>query len=133
MFTDGDEVAYLNDTSLGLTEGQILWHIARNLKPDVVIETGFGRGGSAAFLLAAVRPWEGRVISIDPAFRHWAGETGRKYLESLNLLNFHTLLEQPSELALADIVREGKTRLKLAYIVEGGGIVGQWSGVVLAS
>ena len=82
----------------------------------MVIESGFGRGGSAAFLLAGVQPWGGRVHSIDPAFRHWAGETGPVYLASLGLADLHGLIEDPSELALADFVRRGEVSLKLAYV-----------------
>ena len=85
MFEDGTKKVELNNTSLGLTEGRILWSLARKLRPETIIETGFGRGGSAAFLLAAVHPWGGKVRSVDPAFRHWAGETGSKYLQALVL------------------------------------------------
>lgn len=116
MFSEGTEKISLNETSLGLTEGRILWHLARSLRPETIIETGFGRGGSAAFLLAALHPWAGKVISIDPAFRHWAGDTGRKYLSALGLINFHTLVEEPSELALADYVRQAGISLRLSYV-----------------
>jgi predicted O-methyltransferase YrrM len=116
MFSADNESVRLNDTSLGLTEGRILWYLARALRPDTIIETGFGRGGSAAFLLAAMKPWEGRLISIDPAFRNWAGETGRNYLAELGLADQHVLIEEPSELTLADIVRRDDVSLKLSYV-----------------
>ncbi len=70
MFSNEHGAEHLNDTSRGLTKGLSLWYLARQLRPEVVIETGFGRGGSAAFLLAGVQPWGERVHSIDPAFRH---------------------------------------------------------------
>lgn len=116
MFEDGTKKVELNNTSLGLTEGRILWSLARKLRPETIIETGFGRGGSAAFLLAAVHPWGGKVRSVDPAFRHWAGETGSKYLQALGLADNHTLVEERSELALADYVRQGDLSLKLSYV-----------------
>jgi len=116
MFSNESGTEYLDDTSLGLTEGLILWYLARQMRPEVVIETGFGRGGSAAFMLAGVQPWGGRVYSIDPAFRHWAGETGRTYLASLGLADLHGLIEEPSELALAEFVRRGDAALKMSYI-----------------
>jgi predicted O-methyltransferase YrrM len=113
---DGQPVT-LNDTSLGLTEGRILWHLARRMRPDVVVETGFGRGGSAAFFLAALAPWSGRLMSLDPAFRHWAGDTGITYIKTLGLSENHTLIEQPSELALANLVaQQSVPNLKLSYI-----------------
>jgi len=116
MFADGEHVSRLDNTSLDFTQGCILWNLARAARANVIIETGFGRGGSAAFLLSAVKPWNGRVISIDPAFRHWAGDNGQKYLKSLGLDEGHTLIEEPSEFALADIVRTGNVSLKLSYI-----------------
>lgn len=116
MFANEKGTEHLNNTSLDLTEGRALWRLARQLRPEVVIETGFGRGGSAAFLLAALEPWKGRVYSIDPAYRHWAGDIGKTYLESLGLADRHTLIEEPSELALADFLRRGNVSLKLSYI-----------------
>lgn len=116
MFSNETGTERLNDTSLGLVEGMILWHLARRLRPEVVIETGFGRGGSAAFLLAGVQPWGGRVYSIDPAFRHWADGIGSAYLKSLGVSDRHSLIEEASEFALADIVRRGAFTLKLSYI-----------------
>lgn len=116
MFEDRAEKIELNNTSLGLTEGRILWYLARKLRPETIVETGFGRGGSAAFLLAALHPWGGKVRSIDPAFRHWAGDTGSKYLRALGLGDNHILVEEHSELALADYVRQGDLSLKLSYV-----------------
>ena len=113
---DGNETK-LNDTSLGITEGRILWNLARQSKPGTIIETGFGRGGSAAFFLSALAPWGGKLISIDPAFRHWAGDVGINYLRHLGIADNHTLIERPSELALAQIVSDGTVNdLKLSYI-----------------
>lgn len=113
---NGDQVL-LNDSSTGLTEGRILWHLARSSRPKTVIETGFGRGGSAAFFLSALAPWNGTLISIDPAFRHWAGDTGIRYIHQLGLAKNHTLIEEPSELALAKIVsRSSAEYLSLSYI-----------------
>ena len=115
-FANGERVL-LDQTSLGLTEGRILWHLARSLRPNLIIETGFGRGGSAAFLLAAVDPWGGRVISIDPAFRLWAQDAGPRYLERLGVASRHKLIEKPSEFALAELASNpALERLKASYI-----------------
>ena len=117
MYSTNGERVLLNQTSLGLTEGRVLWHLARTLRPNLIIETGFGRGGSAAFLLAAVAPWGGRVISIDPAFRHWAQDAGLRYLERLGVAGCHKLIEKPSEFALAELASDPATeRLKISYI-----------------
>jgi hypothetical protein len=57
MFTpDNGEPVLLDDGSVGLVEGRILWGLARKFAPETIIETGFGRGGSAAFFLSALHP-----------------------------------------------------------------------------
>jgi predicted O-methyltransferase YrrM len=117
MYSVNDEQVMLNDTSLGLTEGRILWHLSRQFRPQVIIETGFGRGGSAAFFLTALSPWKGRLISIDPAFKHWAQDIGPTYIDKLGFSGSHTLIEEPSELALAKIISQALVQnLKLSYI-----------------
>jgi predicted O-methyltransferase YrrM len=117
MYKVNDVPVVLDNTSLGLIEGRILWHICRRLRPQVVIETGFGRGESAAFFLAALSSWKGRLISIDPAFKDWAQDIGTTYLDKLGLKGGHTLIEEPSELALAKIISESLVaNLKFSYI-----------------
>jgi predicted O-methyltransferase YrrM len=117
MYSVNNEPVMLNDTSLGLTEGRILWYLSRQFRPPVIIETGFGRGGSAAFFLTALSAWKGRLISIDPAFRSWAQDTGATYIDNLGFSGNHTLIEEPSELALANIISQKLVEnLKLSYI-----------------
>jgi predicted O-methyltransferase YrrM len=118
MFTPEDgEPVRLTESSIGLTEGRILWSFARQLAPKMIIETGFGRGGSAAFFLAALYPWGGRLISIDPAFRCWTSGVGIAYIDRLGLLECHTLIEKPSELVLANMILEGGApSLRLSFI-----------------
>jgi hypothetical protein len=117
MYVSNGTPVMLNDTSLGFTEGRVLWHLARQLRPEIIIETGFGRGGSAAFFLTALDHWNGRLISIDPAFRHWSQDTGTTYIANLGFTDRHELIEKPSELALAEFVASGKiTGLRLSYI-----------------
>lgn len=112
---DGQE-ARLNNTSLDIVQGKILWTLARRLRPARIVETGFGRGGSAAFLLAASVPWGATVTSIDPAYRHWAGDDGKRYLAALDLDDRHMLVEEPSEFVLADMARANETSLQFSYV-----------------
>lgn len=117
MFDVDHRKEVLNESCIGSAEGLILWHLTRKLQPELVIETGFGRGTSSAFFLSALAPWNGRLISIDPAFRPWAGDTGLVYVEQLGASRRHTVLEQPSEIALATMVAQKSFQpLKLTYV-----------------
>jgi predicted O-methyltransferase YrrM len=111
------QLIHLDETSLGLEEGVILWNLVRRLTPEIIVETGFGKGGSAAFFLSGASPWNGRLISIDPWFRQWCGEIGLHYLKRLGLAQNHVIIERPSELALADMISQGEiASLKLSYV-----------------
>jgi predicted O-methyltransferase YrrM len=115
--TDNGELIKLDHTTLFLEEGHILWHLARELRPNMIIETGFGRGSSAAFFLSAIYPWGGRVISIDPAFYFWTRGIGVVYLERLGLSEFHSLIERPSEIVLPELfAQECTPSLRLSFI-----------------
>lgn len=104
-------------SSIPLDEGLALWYMVRKLTPSVIVETGFGRGGSAAFLLSACSPWNGKVISIDPAFRHWANGVGETYLGDLGVANRHQLIEEPSEFALARLISKNEIKsLKFSFV-----------------
>jgi len=118
MFNVNGRSAPYDDESVGLAEGRVLWHLVRQLRPALVIETGFGRGGSAAFFLSALEPWGGKLISIDGWFRPWAGDVGEVYIKQLGLSAAqHTIIEQSSEIALATIVSQAASpKLRLSFI-----------------
>lgn len=117
MFDVAGQRELINETSVSMREGRILWYLARALQASLVIETGFGRGGSAAFFLSAIAPASGQVISIDPAFRHWAGDIGQTYIKEMGCSQNHTLIEIPSEIYLAEQLHTNPDqRLKLGYV-----------------
>ena len=117
MFDTGVRRENLNESCIGFHEGLLLWHVIRRLRPALVIETGFGRGSSSAFFLSALAPWAGRLVSIDPAFRHWAGDAGMVYIHEIGCSARHELVEQPSEIVLPVTVAEkGADYLKFAYV-----------------
>jgi predicted O-methyltransferase YrrM len=117
MLDDGQRKETLNESCIGQVEGMILWNLARQLRPELIIETGFGRGTSAAFFLSAMAPWNGKLISIDPAFRHWAGDIGSSYIKRLGGSGRHEIVERPSEVVLAMMLEQAPSRsLKLSYV-----------------
>jgi predicted O-methyltransferase YrrM len=117
MFQAGEDSVALNESCISGQQGQMLWHLTRTLRPETIIETGFGRGTSAAFFLSALAPWNGTLTSIDPAYRHWAGNIGRTFIEKVGGSDRHRLLEQPSEIALAlMLASENPPKLRFSYV-----------------
>jgi predicted O-methyltransferase YrrM len=117
MYEDESGQEKLNNTSASWNEALGLWYLAYTQPGKTILETGFGRGGSAAVLLAGSSQVGARVISVDPAFRHWAGDTGLRYLHHAQAIDRHILVEQPSETFLpAKLCDPVFDRLHLAYI-----------------
>jgi predicted O-methyltransferase YrrM len=118
MFTvDGQHHEMIEDGSTQMQEGQVLWYIVRQLRPPLVIEIGFGRGTSAAFLLSALSTWHGKLISIDPYYRSSVGTTGITFIQRLGLADNLKLLEISSEIALPlRLLSKPAQRIKFAYI-----------------
>lgn len=114
MFDIAGCAANLNATCTQALEGRMLWHLANELRPSTVIEVGFGCGSSAAFLLAALAPHNGRLISID-ADVSWAEGTGHYYLGQLKLAPYHTLIEERSDIALPDFIAHKRVPAPLKF------------------
>ena len=108
----------IDESCTQMPEGQILWYITRQLRPMLIIETGFGRGASAAFFLSALSPWHGKLISIDsfiPGIGQ--GRPGTTFVQQLGLAQNHELLETPSEIVLPMwVARKPAEKVMFAYI-----------------
>jgi len=105
--------------AIALDQGHLLFYLARKLMPLVTLETGFGYGMSACFMLAAHRMNNiGSVhISIDPHFRYWTNGVGLFTLKRLGLSDLHHLIERPSGHVLPrlKLPKESK-KLQLSFI-----------------
>jgi cephalosporin hydroxylase len=108
----------INESCTPMLEGQILWYITRQLRPMLIIETGFGWGASAAFFLSALSPWHGKLISIDPFIPGIGqGKPGTTFVQQLGLAQNHELLETTSETVLPMLVaRKPAEKVMFAYI-----------------
>src|SRR5205085_9985278 len=64
--------------AVSLEQGQLLFYLTRKLSPELTIETGFGYGMSASFILAAhkANAANGAHVSLDPHFRGWTDAVG---------------------------------------------------------
>lgn len=86
-------------------EGDLIWSIIDSQNYSRCLETGFGTGSTAIYMLHAVEKIEGTVTSID-----WSStlfnEIGKKNLRSYSGQSRHTLYEEPSEKVLPQLASE---------------------------
>jgi predicted O-methyltransferase YrrM len=118
MFSAPERIVTLSMSSIYPEEGRALWYLTDKLKPSTVIEVGFGFGTSAAFFLAGVAPYDGRLISIDSLLSTWTEGEGQTYIEKLKLSPYHTLIEERSDIVLPTFITLKKLSapLKLSFI-----------------
>ena len=84
--------------AIALDQGHLLFYLTRKIMPTVTLETGFGFGMSACFMLAAhkINNISSVHVSIDPHFRGWTNGVGIYTLKRLNLADSHYLIERES-------------------------------------
>ena len=100
-------------------QGYLLFYLVRKLRPLVTLETGFGYGMSACFMLTAHKLNSiGSVhVSIDPHFRHWTKGVGLYTLERLGLADSHLLIERESSHVLPRLkLPKKEKKLQLSFI-----------------
>jgi predicted O-methyltransferase YrrM len=97
----------------------LLFYLTRKIMPLVTLETGFGYGMSACFMLSGHKINNiGSVhVSIDPHFRGWTNGVGTFTLKRLGLSDSHHLIEKPSGHVLPrlKLPKESK-KLQLSFI-----------------
>jgi len=90
------------------TRGEYLFQLVGAMRPATSLETGFGYGLSALFIAEALRQNRaGRHIVIDPFERTRFDGLGLRHVEEAGLEDYVTFHEEPSELCLPRLVREG--------------------------
>jgi predicted O-methyltransferase YrrM len=96
--------------------GDYLFRLVRELRPRVTLETGFAYGISTLFIAEALRQnGGGRHYAIDPFERTRFDGRGLDHLVEAGLADYVTFCEEPSELCLPRLVREG-VRVDLAFV-----------------
>jgi predicted O-methyltransferase YrrM len=111
---DGRETGF--DVYIPRDEGDLLYSLVRQLRPDVSIEVGMARGFSTLFIGEALRDnGAGRHIAIDPFQRSdWDG-TGLALIQQAGLDHLVELVEMPSHQALPQLERGG-IRAQIVFI-----------------
>ncbi len=104
-------------SEIKLAFAQALYENVFALAPKVVIEVGMAYGVSSLAILTALRDLGGerKLISIDPyQARDW-GNCGLEAVKRGDLQHLHELIEEPSYLALPELVKKGTT-IEFGYI-----------------
>jgi predicted O-methyltransferase YrrM len=76
-------------------EGDLIWSIVAKSGSRNCLETGFGTGSSALYMLDATNANHGRVISLDWSENQF-NDVGRRNVEHYGAGDRHTLVEEPS-------------------------------------
>ncbi len=102
-----------------LARGHVLYEVVRAARPAATIETGFAFGLSTLFICQAL--WDlgaGSHTAIDPYQETLYGDIGLAHVREAGLEPLFEFIREPSELALPDLVRQGR-EFELAF-VDGG-------------
>jgi len=95
--------------SLQHEDGQALYDIVRKYGPKSSLEIGMAYGLSSLFICQAHHDNGGaRHTVVDPLQTQWFDGIGRLNLERAGFESMCTFVEEPSYLALADLIRAGE-------------------------
>lgn len=113
-----DEQGHIHKLHSGISKvhAEGLYRLVRERKPATVVEVGMAYGLSTLAILQALEDaGGGSLISIDPYQRtDWHG-VGLTNVRRAQLSARHTLIEEPSYLALPELLRR-KTAADFAYV-----------------
>lgn len=108
--------ANCSDETVQREYAEALHEAVRRYRPQTVIEVGLANGASAVAMASALRSnGGGRLISIDPNQREGYDCRGLKALERAGLAQYHELIEEPSYLALPNLLRRA-VKADVVYI-----------------
>lgn len=95
-------------TSIGRTEGEMLYQVVRHEHARATLEVGMAWGVSSLFMCQALHDaGGGKHVAIDPYQGKGFGYAGLKHLERAGLKHLLEFREEPSHLALPELVRAG--------------------------
>jgi len=101
--------------TISVSEGAILYVVARSIRPEIVLEAGVGAGASTAFLLQALHDNNfGILISIDMPSKEILGSFEVSYLVPPHLRSRWRLLMGRTEDILPQLL--SKYELNIAFL-----------------
>ena len=95
-------------------EGDLLHALISRHRLKRCLETGFGTGSTAIYMLYAVAPHAGDVVSIDRGANSF-NEIGRANLEAAGMAGSHQLIEENSNRAIPRLYLDGE-RFDLIFV-----------------
>ena len=84
-------------------QGDLIYEIIKKHQYKKCLQTGFGTGSSALYMLHACAPFNGHVTSID-SNAYGFNDVGKELLKRVNGESRHTLIERASHLAISDLL-----------------------------
>jgi predicted O-methyltransferase YrrM len=118
---DDDRPHPIGVTSVGRGKGEFVAGVVRSERPHSTLEIGMAWGVSTLFILRALLENGDRIrphVVIDPFQSRKYHNAATRSLSDLGIANLAEFHEEPSELALPQLVREGR-QFDLAFI-DGG-------------
>src|SRR5215472_4002784 len=122
--TDGDRLLPLRHpdfptlpVAIDPAEGQLLQHIVMDVRPRVSLEIGCAYGVSTLYICEALTRLSHPAchIVIDPFQRTQWRDIGRKHLAEAGFESIVTFKEEPAELVLPALVRDG-VQIDFAFV-----------------
>lgn len=105
----GNKVPYITE-SLEPEEGQLLYNLVRERRPQDIIEVGMERATSTLHLLQGVADnGSGIVVSIDPLQYSHAKGVGVRHIQRAGLTDWHKHIEDYSEFILPQLLKNSCT------------------------
>ena len=89
-------------------EGDLIWLLITRAGYRNCLETGFGTGSTAIYMLDAIKERDGAVVSIDWSKDNF-NDIGRRNISLYGPAGKHTLIEEPSWRVMPRLVAEGRT------------------------
>jgi len=88
-------------------EGDLIFRLITRNNYRHCIETGFGTGSTALYMLAATQITGGSVVSIDWSEQNF-NDIGRRTIAKSQFADRHSLIEAPSFLPMSEFLRDKK-------------------------
>ena len=89
------------------SEGDLIHSLISTYQYGRCLETGFGTGSTAVYMLHAAEPFDGEIVSVDWSEANF-NHLGRALLKRSNMASRHRLIEKDSNKAIPELYLAGE-------------------------